>query len=545
MVLLVLLVPGPTARAEPPAGATGAGVITGVVRDARGAPIAGATVSLNVGRPADQPGSWVGDVRTTTTDGSGRYRFEGVDPPDERHQVWGVSASAADFASARVEDVGERMRAAPGTPVVADLVLRRLDVTLRGRVSVRGGEVGWGWVTVRDAASDGRYGADTWTTSVQGDGRWELRVPAGAYRISASSTYGLETWWPDVAGARPGPVTRTVAAGEVVDGLDVSMRLRLPGPAVDEYGTQHWGWDSSASQETGRYPRDSYRSPSVVRGAQLALGTPRSAFYFPLPRLPAGDLVTVTGHGIPVEIPVENTGDDVLWFGPVRLAGEIAADSTCTVGFYRPCDQEQPVEPGETAIVRITSVTSRWAPRHDLEATIPTSVGPDLRIPLSLRNVGSEEFGPDDVRNLRGIHQYLSDEDQWRQGGILGVAPPLPPELTAWLRSLAPPAPAPAAAAPVRRAPAIGVVTVRRTSVRFTFPAAGRIDVRLDRLVRSKDRRRPDRWTRARSVTLRATRAGARTVRIERLTIGPYRVRITARIGGRVRRVTDYRDVKG
>ena len=42
------------------------------------------------------------------------------------------------------------------------------------------------------------------------------------------------------------------------------------------------------------------------------MGTPRSVYNFDLPRLPAGDLVTVTGYGIPIEVPVRNTGDDAL-----------------------------------------------------------------------------------------------------------------------------------------------------------------------------------------------------------------------------------------
>jgi hypothetical protein len=62
--------------------------------------------------------------------------------------------------------------------------------------------------------------------------------------------------------------------------------------------------------------------------------------------------------------------------------------------------------------------------------------------------------------------------------------------------------------------------------------------------VRAKRKRQPDRWVLARTVALKSTRPGARSARIRRLAVGPYRVRIVARVGGKVRRVTDYRDVK-
>lgn len=551
-LLLAVLAGGPVAAAGAADGPTGPGVVQGVVRDVAGTPIPGATVELGTSaRGATDADPWTQTRHETTTDAAGRYRLAGIATPGEGVSVGDVVASAPGFAQNASRGISERLAAAPRTPVDADVLLRRPDVTLRGRISVRGGSAEGGWVTATRAAPDADWAFDRYSAWPDADGRWELRVPAGAYRVSAQSTYGLETWWPDVPAARPGPLTRTLASGDVLDGVDVSMRLRLPGRAVDEYGQEHWGWDPAASEsgEVGRYPRDPYRSVTAVRGAALEVGTPRSVYSFDLPRLPAGDLVTVTGTGIiQVEVPVSNPGDDVLWVDAARLEGSIAEASTCSWAEGGECAKEHAVMPGETDTIRITPNSETYAPEYPLTLVLQTSAELlDRRVPLRLRNVGWEEFGANDHRNLRGIHPYLSDEDQALTAGFLGLGPPLPPEVSAWMAAMAagsqPPASAPAPA-PVKRVTPPGVLTLARSSVRFTFPAAGRVDVRIDRLVRAKRKRQPDRWVLARTVALRATRAGARSVRIKRLAVGPYRVRITARIGGRVRRVTDYRDVK-
>lgn len=560
LALVALLAGGPVTAARAVEAPTSAGVVQGIVRDTDGAPLSDVSVDLNTGTrdPATAgpggSGNWYGDVRTETTDASGRYRFDGVRTPDDDHDVWGVSAHAEGYASAGANDLSQRLRTAPRTPADADLVLRRLDVTLRGRVSVRGGTPEGAWLTVTSAAPGANQSwFDSWSAWPDGDGRWELEVPAGAYKISAQSTYGLPTWWPDRAVARTAPVTRTARPGDVLDGLDISMRMRLPGPAIDEFGVQQSGWDSSRSQDPlGTYPRDTYRPPTSVRGPVASVGTPQSVYYsYPLVKLPKGDLVTVTGFGIPVEVPVTNTGDDLLWVDPPRLQGGIAAASTCmwtsnnssSYPSSYSCDVAHPIEPGETQTVTITPVSDAWATEYPLTLTLPTSAGPDVQVPLRLRNVGWEESGADDHRNLRGIFPYLSDEDQARTAGFLGLGPTVPPEVEAWLASMAKPAAAPVPT-PVKRAAPLGVVTVARTSVRFSFPAAGRVDVRIDRLIRSGSVRRSDRWKLARTVILKSNRAGVRSVRIKRLAIGPYRVRITAKIGGRTRRITDYRDVK-
>lgn len=538
------------ARATEDDAPTGPGVVEGVVRDRLGAPMAGIHVSLDTWvTPAGTTRSlWF--PRSVTTQADGRYRFDGVPTPDDEVFVADLRTWAEGYAAGVVKGISARLRAAPATPIVEDVLVRRRDVTLRGRVSVRGGSAEGAAVTLTPA-DDGVDPDEGWIARVDEDGRWEQEVPAGRYRITAESTYGLKTSWPDVPASRPGPAPATpyVAPGGVLGGLDVSMRLRLPGPAIDEWGQYHQGWDPQASGFPGRYPRDPYRSVTALRGGVATVGTPVSTYSLGLPRLPPGDLITVTGHGIlGLEVPVTNTGDDVLWLSP-RLEGDLDPDSYCQWALTGDrCSEEQPLLPGETRTVMISPYTSAWAPEYALTLVLVNPEGPDVRVPMRLRNVGQEQFGADDHRNMRGVHPYLSDEDQATTASFLGLGPPLPPEVEAWLAAMAAGPQAPAAAspapAPVKRVTPPGVLTLARTSVRFTFPAAGRVDVRIDRLVRAKRKRQADRWVLARTVALKATRAGARSIRIKRLAVGPYRVRITARIGGKVRRVTDYRDVK-
>lgn len=549
LALLLVLAGASSAAAAEDEAPTGPGSVSGVVRDRLGVPMVGVHVSLDtwVTPRGSSRSRWFPRSMTTGTDG--RYRFAGVPTPDDEVFVADVHAWAEGYANGAVRGVSARLRAAPTTPIVEDVVMRRRDLTMRGRVSVRGGTPEGATVTLTPVG-DGADPDEGWIARVQEDGRWEQDVPAGRYRISAESTYGLRTWWPDVPAARPGPVTPVGLPGTTLDGLDVSMRLRQQGPAIDEYGQYHQGWDRDAVGPVGRYPRDPYRSVTVLRGGIATAGTPVSTYYLGLPRLPAGELITLTGHGIiGLEVPVTNTGDDVLWLG-ARVKGAISPASPCRWALTGgACSEEQPLLPGETRTVVVAPYTEAWAPEHAFDLVLTNADGPETRVPLRLRNVGLPEYGPDDWHNISGLLPYLSEELAEQAAIRLGTGPPLSPEIAALLRAMAaPPSPAatpPAPAPAVRRPPAVGVVTVRRTSVRFTFPAAGRVDVRLDRLVRSTDRRRPDRWARARAVTLKATRAGARTVRIKRLGVGPYRVRIVARIGGRVRRVTDYRDVKG
>lgn len=535
-------------------GPRGPGVVQGVVRDGDGVPVPGATVEIGATRrPSDGSGSWTGGTRTTATDADGRYRLDGVAIPSEDVSVGYLVASADGYATTYDEGVPGRLMASPGVPARSDPVIRRRDATLRGRVSVRGGTADGAWVSAVRAGTTAGQETERFSTSVDDRGRWRLDVPAGRYRVQAGSGAGLPTWWPDVSASRPASLTSAVAAGGVLDDLDLSLRLRQPGPAVDEFGTWHHGADPGrAGDDVGRYPRDPYRSVQAVRGPQLRLGTPRSVYSFDLPKLPAGDLITVTGSGsamaLAVEVPVTNTGDDLLWIDEPRLEGAIAADSRCVWPGVSECGVPRPLEPGETRTLRVEPNSTAWAPEYLLTLVVPSTADLlDARVPLRLRNVGQEAFGRDDHRNLGGVWEYLSDEDQAMTGHFVGKGPPPSPGFAAWAAAVAaataprPPAPP---APKVPRRPAIGVVTVGRTSVRFTFPAAGRVDVRIDRLVRSKDRRRPDRWTRARAVVLRSSRAGLRTARIRRLALGPYRVRIVARIGGRTHRVTDYRDVK-
>lgn len=522
LVLLALL--GGTAGAG--AQTTGPGVVEGTVRDEQGAPVVGAAVRVHT-ETFGPAGSGSFD-RHATSDAEGRYRVDGIVLPTGHPLDDGraLRVEQDGYAVEGARGVLGRLGAFDGTPVRADVVLRRRDVVLRGRLSIRGGaSIAGAGVTVTTATEPGtEAGAyDRWTADVDADGRYEVRVPAGRFRILAGSRYGLPTSWPDLAEARPAPTTRTAAHGETLDGLDVSMRARQEHAARDEFGRAHAGWGDGPGDDPGNggavgtYPRDTYRSVTSPNGPAVEIGPLRTSRIV-FPDLPPDALVTVPGVGLPFDVPIRNTGDDVLWLGDVRVEGPSVLGSSSTDG-VRAC-QGLFVMPGATLAVSITAITAAYAPEYRLTLVTSTNAGADVRTPMVQRTVSSPGAGPGDPHPFDALIPFLPPGA--RAGTLVATQ-----------------------GRPTARAATVGIgaVTVRRSSVRVAFPAAGRTDVRVDRRITARGRSAA-RWSRARSVRLRATRAGTRTARIRPLARGRYRIRAATRLGrGPVRRVTAVRTI--
>lgn len=546
MLVLVALVlgAGPVATAAAAHPESGPGVVLGTVRDTDGRPVAGAWAEVTTETYDASDGSQRVHTRSAVADAAGAFRIEGIVLPGQTlgDTSRGFVVRKDGYVDEGVGTVEGRLMAWTGEPVRVDVVLRRRDVVLRGRLNVRdggspvGGRVGASPV-LPAGQHPGRF--DHWQTTADDDGRWELRVPAGAYRVWAQSTYGLPASWPDLGSPRVGAVTRAATGGETVDGLDISMRLRMRDAAVDEFGNVHPGWSGDQDAAVGRYPRDPYRSVTVERGAQVAAAAARHARDTIFPRLPQDELITITGFGPAVDVPVTNTGDDVLWTGAVRIEGTFEGGSRCEEGVTRrPCSDRW-ILPGDTVVMRVTPSNRVYAPTYDMTLVVPTNAGADLRVPFRLRNVADPALGPDDVNTMAALLPYLSPEAE-RSAILLGAPGP-------WQQRRptggTPTGGGPPASAVTPATPRIGAVVLRRRSVRTTFPAAGRIDVRIDRRVPARGRSRA-RWSTTRSVGLRATRPGVRTARLRTLPRGRYRVRVTARFGAaKVQRATAVRTV--
>jgi len=104
LLLACLLAPAAASAAEPP------GTISGTVRDASGAVITGAVVELQTAQQIS--------LRTTRTDGSGNFRFEGV--PAGRYVIY---VAVAEFSARRVAVTVE-----PGAASTAELVVEPMPI---------------------------------------------------------------------------------------------------------------------------------------------------------------------------------------------------------------------------------------------------------------------------------------------------------------------------------------------------------------------------------------------------------------------------------
>jgi protocatechuate 3,4-dioxygenase beta subunit len=152
------------------------GTVEGVVRDAAGAPLAGAEVGLgflDTFRPGD-PG--VMAQKTTRTDAAGRFRFEALAPGRQ-----GLSVRAGDRLLAFSVDVGA------GAPTRRDLTVPaeaqgspvRVPVTDEGAAKA-------GARVLLERTDDGPLVRREATTGQDGVARFE-GIPSGSYTLSASA----------------------------------------------------------------------------------------------------------------------------------------------------------------------------------------------------------------------------------------------------------------------------------------------------------------------------------------------------------------------
>lgn len=526
--LLVVATWAPAARAddEPlPAGAP-TGTVQGVVRDEQGAPIRGVVVRASINRTTGNSMRWWD--RETRTGDDGRYVLRDVLVPVGSDALNSrLTFDSPDWGLATDADFGTAFQATPlGTTYVSDMSLLRRDVTLRGRVSVRDGASPAGASVraeaiavdpVRDDENEPRW----WDADVAPDGTWSVRIPPVPVRLRGDSTFGLPTGYPDLPSIRrDSPVLRTTH-GEVREGLDLSLRARLPHAALDEYGQAHQGsagTNLEVWEMTERYGRDPHRSVLSTVGARIAAGAVTNVDDSPL-GLPANDPVTITGMPIPVQLTLRNDGDDDLWLGAVRFEG---AAATCFVtGPPAPCADAY-VLPGTTRTVRVTVDSTRWSEVYRTTLVLPSNAGADLRVPVAVRNLATADYDPNDPS-----HPVP-----------LGLVPYLPPAQLALalangnLRG------------PVARALALATLTLTRTRVGATFPGAGSATVTIAR-ARPRRARRPTTWRTVQRVRLTRNAAGRSVRAIRPLAAGRYRLRTVTRITGRPSRTTTtYRTVR-
>jgi hypothetical protein len=522
------------AGADTPDGRPSA-TIEGVVRDVSGAPVADAHVHVetNTSRHGNGYTASVEHDVDAQTDAEGRYRLDDVVLPETRGTEvvfpGQLTVQKPGLTRQGITDIDRRLLDATGV-VRADVVLRPIDAVLRGRLSVRGGTPEGGRVTVHEVGVDPGVHHDLGTYGAQADddGRWRIEVPGGRFTALASSTYGLDTKWPDLPAAWTIDPSFDVSPGATRDGLDLSMRLRQPAAAFDEFGQLFDGWRPPQPGDTvGTYPPDTYRSTTIVRGAVVDAGPPHTSD-FTLGWLPKDQLVTTTGLGVPIDVRITNTGDDVLRLGDVRLEGEKLGAFTCLVDNQRPCKGSIAL-PGRSVIVTVTPFTNAYAPVYHLRLVVPSNASAgDTRVPIDIRNVSDPSANPYDPNNVAALGQFL------------------PPEALALIAANQA---AEAAGRPLRFATAteLSAAVLRRDRVRVAFPSAGTATVRVDRAVRARPRVRARgvRWATARSVHLRATRSSTRTARIRPLAAGRYRVRLTIRLGtGKARTVSAIRTLR-
>lgn len=530
-VLVALLADGAPARAAAPVTPSGTRAITvrGVVRDEQGAAVPRADVRLNA-LAQDFPTSGRQDWHTTQTDEQGHYELRDVaTTATGGAEVASLRAEAPGFAGTNHPDFGPAFVAAGAGPMDADFVLVRRDVTLRGRLRIRGTDDASGGSVLATAAEiDPRRNPgnapEFWSADVQPDGTWSMRIPPVPVRLEARSTHGLPTRWPDLPTARwDAPVIRTVH-GDVRDDLDLSMRQRLPYAAIDEFGELQEGVVPRTLDDppvTARYPRDAHRSVTSVVGPRIAVGPVVNDPSSPL-GVPADDPVTITRMPIPVQATVTNDGDDVLWLDDVRFEGDRA---TCDVTYVAgPCEDAF-VLPHSSRPLMIVVDSTRYAPVYRTTLVLRSSApGGETRIPVSVRNLATADYDTDDPSHPvpLGLVPYLSPVQlaQALANGNLRI---------------------PAA---VARSLAVRSVTVTRGRVTATFPGAGTATITIAR-ARPRAPRRAVAWRTVQRVRLTSARAGRRSKAIRSLPAARYRLRTVTRIAGhRPRTTTTYRVVR-
>jgi hypothetical protein len=545
LLLVGVLLPAATTSAAEPRRV----VVTGQVTDDDGRSLAGASVTLS-GSGLDATGERPSVFRQTETDEHGRYRLTDVFVPAVE-PFWESGAAelrveAADHVGTRRSVLAELRSGLGAGTVVLDQRLPARSATIRGRVSVRGAALGPATVTAANPDGTVRFSTDT-----AADGSYELRLSGGHWRVTGESRFGLTTRWPDLPMGRDDAPDLVVQRGAVRDGVDLSLRARLPGPGIDEYGLLHRGYDPAQENAAPvTYPRDSYHSVLSPLGPRLDIAV--SPFHEPsvARNLQPGELLTfgnVAGPGMLVTVGLRNTGDDLVFLKGLRLeGGDRLAAFSCHTDLLSPCDVQR-VPPGRTITLRLGILFADYRFRYGTTLVVP-DVG--LRIPLALRNVMPPGWDPAKERRVPADWADHAPPEQlalavlanggrpfalgpsakaMAAGKTAEQATPGGPTAVAKGNSTAPAGTGPAAS-PRKR---LGKPSLSRTRLSARFPLAGRATIRIDREVAPKGRDgRPARFRTVARVSLRAARPGIRRARVRRLAPGRYRMRVQAWIGG-------------
>lgn len=523
LLLALALVPVATARAAEPTA-----TVAGTVRDGAGAPVAGARIYVNgpgSRRPAGIHPSDASWPWAAVSDATGAYEIPGVPmwaAGDELYEST-VFASRHGYTSSHYlgREESRPFVAREAATYRADFVLHRIDAVIRGRVSIKGGASPEALRVYPERVGDPNTTFQPELVT-HPDGRYELTVPAGRYRVGAESRYGLAGNAPDLPGVRTGPAF-DLPAGGVREDVDVLLRARLPYPATDQYGYWQFGYEDGRVSDDPfpRYPRD--ETPSVLStiGPVLEHGVPRTAKHNE-PGEGSTDL-TAGFFGLNVyRVRLHNRGDHDLWVRSVRFEGPDAGWFSCQEPyhgsgdvFWVGCDQGF-VLPGETKDLPIQVRNGVLKAEFRATAVVTTSApGGELRFPMVVR-----------------------------MPGVPSGALPTPPAGGA-APGTGSATPRPARPRPMTRSARSRLgrsVALAPTRVRVRLPGAGRVAVRIERRTSRAGRRGKT----VRRATLRATRARTVTARLRRLPAGRYRVRMTVALAGHTAAtVTVDRTVRG
>lgn len=162
-----------TGIASPASAATGAGGISGSVRDTSGAVVANSEITIY---PPYQPS---GPVASTHTDAAGKFKVSGLD--EGSYQIQIGLGGWSEWAPGRTDDPAQAgtYQVVAGRTTKADSVVTASGVA-GGRLTTATGQPAAGVIVSADDDNHAR----TWSTTTGADGTYSLRVPPGdAYVI--------------------------------------------------------------------------------------------------------------------------------------------------------------------------------------------------------------------------------------------------------------------------------------------------------------------------------------------------------------------------